>query len=82
MVCVNDVSICRVPEFINAMNELGVEIVNQNLFNGTDCLSELCLESLYEDLMAQLIPVITKITFMVLLWLVLHLFYSLIPGDI
>jgi hypothetical protein len=82
MVCVSEVSICKVPEFVNAMNELGVKIVNQDLFNGTDCLSELCLESAYEDLMAHLIPVITKISFMVLLWLILHLFYSLIPGDI
>ncbi len=79
MVCISQVSICNVPEFVSAMNELAVKIVSPELFNGTECLSELCFESTYSS---QFIPVITKITFMVLLWLILHLFYSLIPGEI
>jgi hypothetical protein len=82
MVCVNGVSICDVPEFINAMNELGVKIVNQDSLNGEGCLSYLCFESASENLIAQFTPIITKITFLVLLWLILHLFYSLIPGEI
>lgn len=87
MVCIDGVIVCNVNEFSNSVEQLGLKLIIDlalvpNPFRSDSCLTTVCLESTGAGLLSALTPLITKLSFMVMLWLILHLFYSLIPGEI
>ena len=87
MVCVDNLIVCDIESFSSSIQQLGLQVILTNPldvdpFRSESCLTNICLESTGADLLSALTPLITKLAFMVMLWLILHLFYSLIPGDI
>ena len=87
MVCIEKVVVCDLEGFSSSVQQLGLKVILTNSVNpnplGTEnCFTNLCLESTGASLLAALTPLIIKLAFMVMLWLILHLFYSLIPGEI
>ncbi|MDJ0510803.1 MAG: hypothetical protein QNJ64_16340 [Crocosphaera sp.] len=87
MVCIDKITICDIPEFSSSVQKLGLKVLladslSSNSFSSGDCLTNVCLDSTGTSLLSALTPLITKLAFMLMLWLILHLFYSLIPGEI
>ena len=87
MVCIDNVMVCNVNEFSNSVQQLGLKLIIDltlvpNPFHSDSCLTNFCLESTGAGLLSALTPVIINLAFMVMLWLILHLFYSLIPGEL
>ncbi len=87
MVCIDNVIVCNINSFSSSVQQLGLKLILDdsslpNPLRSESCLTTICLESTGAGLLSALTPLITKLSFMVMLWLILHLFYSLIPGEI
>ncbi len=87
MVCIDKVMVCDLNSFSTSVQQLGLKViltdaVSSNTIRSENCLTKVCLESTGAGLLSALTPLITKLSFMLMLWLILHLFYSLIPGEI
>ncbi|MDJ0662874.1 MAG: hypothetical protein QNJ42_25805 [Crocosphaera sp.] len=87
MVCIDNVIVCNINSFSSSVQQLGLKlIVNDsslpNPLRSESCLTTICLESTSAGLLSALTPVIINLAFMIMLWLILHLFYSLIPGEL
>ncbi len=87
MICIDNIMVCDINSFSTSVQQLGLKVILTdssipNPLRSESCLTTICLESTGAGLLSALIPVIIKLAFMVMLWLILHLFYSLIPGEI
>lgn len=87
MVCIDEVMVCDIGSFSSSIQQLGLKVmltnsVNSNPLDTENCFTNLCLESTGSSLLTALTPIIVKLAFMIMLWLILHLFYSSIPGEI
>ncbi len=87
MVCIDNIMVCDINGFSTSVQQLGLKLILPpsslpNPLRSQSCLTTICLESTGAGLLSALTPVIINLSFMVMLWLILHLFYSLIPGKI
>lgn len=87
MVCIDEVMVCDIESFSSSIQQLGLKVMSTNSLDSNtlhteNCVTNLCLESTSSSLLAALTPIIVKLAFMIMLWLILHLFYSSIPGEI
>ncbi len=87
MICIDNVMVCDINSFSTSIQQLGLKLILSpsslpNPLRSQSCLTTICLESTGAGLLSALTPLITKLAFMVMLWLILHLFYSLIPGEL
>ena len=87
MICIENIMVCDINTFSSSVQQLGLKVIlNDSIFSNSlsseNCLTNICLESTGTTLLSTFTPLIIRLAFMVMLWLILHLFYSLIPGEI
>ncbi len=87
MICLDKITVCDPNSFSSSVQQLGLKVIlndsiSSNSLSSENCLTNVCLESTGAGLLSALTPLFIKLAFMVMLWLILHLFYSLIPGEI